>query len=265
MTHLSPDARALLDAARHADDPTTTDRARVRSDVFLRIAQGAAVGGGLGVASAAAASGGTAAGTLSSGMLFKTIVFALAVLAASGASMSGHGHAEAAPTAAIVEDAAEEPTPPVAAAPEAVAVASEPVAVPEARWAPPLEVPPADAPPPVQVAPAAPSAKVALAPKTAAPAAEHADDLDALLQETAMITAARVAVREGRTADAMTILDQHAREHPNGQLGRERTAVRILALCQSGDSARGRAEAAPFLASAGNTPLAARIREACGL
>ncbi len=65
---LGPEARALLDAAREADDPTDADRARVRRAVVAAIAAsaGASAVASAGSAAASAAGGGasaTAAGT----------------------------------------------------------------------------------------------------------------------------------------------------------------------------------------------------------
>jgi len=61
MSELGPDARALLDAAREADDPTAADRARVRARLAGAIAASAAGGVATG-ASASAAGGASAAG-----------------------------------------------------------------------------------------------------------------------------------------------------------------------------------------------------------
>jgi hypothetical protein len=44
VTDLSPESRALLDAARGADDPAAADRDRVRARVAAAIAAGTGLG-----------------------------------------------------------------------------------------------------------------------------------------------------------------------------------------------------------------------------
>jgi hypothetical protein len=48
-------------------------------------------------------------------------------------------------------------------------------------------------------------------------------------------------------------------------LGEERTAARVVALCGAGRQAEGRSLATTFLARHPSSPLAPRVRSACGL
>jgi hypothetical protein len=60
-----------------------------------------------------------------------------------------------------------------------------------------------------------------------------------------------------------TMLDEHARRFPRGALASERRGLRILALCELGDVAGARRDAAAFLASHPPTGLAERVERSC--
>jgi hypothetical protein len=66
-----------------------------------------------------------------------------------------------------------------------------------------------------------------------------------LAAERALIERAHAAIAQGRGADALAALDEHARQHPRGRLGEERETLRIRALAAAGrlGEARQRAQA----------------------
>jgi len=63
---------------------------------------------------------------------------------------------------------------------------------------------------------------------------------DTLAAELALVSKAKQQLRSGRAADALRVLDEHARRFASGQLGAERDELRVEALCQLGrdDEAR---------------------------
>jgi hypothetical protein len=259
MSDLSPQARALLDAASAGDDPNDADRARVRAALAVRIGTGAVVGGGIATASSSVGAAVVAA------KLVKTLAVVGLVFGASTLRWGDPAPAttEVAPLAPATLEAAFVASERLAAARHAAPTATEEAAAaPDAAAQAPTERAPlpdhartvAEAPAPALArAPAAP----ADAPDVAeAPAA--AADLDV---ETALLRRARVAIRNRDVATALSILAQHAAEHPKGQLRHEREALRVLALCRADRADEAKQAAAPFLQ--GNSPLAARIRESC--
>ncbi|AUX40325.1 hypothetical protein SOCE26_017250 [Sorangium cellulosum] len=114
--------------------------------------------------------------------------------------------------------------------------------------------------------PAAASAKRAPASRPAPPAAAAAarpggGGLDA---EIALLRDAQQALQAGQFAQALSKLNEHASRYPRGVLSTEREASRAIALCRSGSAASGRAIAAKLLAQSPGSPLATRVRAACG-
>jgi outer membrane protein assembly factor BamD (BamD/ComL family) len=87
--------------------------------------------------------------------------------------------------------------------------------------------------------------------------AHAATDLTA---ETAAIDAARSALRQRRTADALALLDAYSRRFPQGTFEPEATALRIEALLP-GDRAEGARLAREFLTAHPTGPLADRVRD----
>jgi hypothetical protein len=84
-----------------------------------------------------------------------------------------------------------------------------------------------------------------------------------LAEEMPLLRAADRALRAGQLEAALGWLDQHAARFPDGLLAPERSGERLIALCQLGKA--DRAAASSFLAKHEGTPLAARVRQACGL
>ena len=86
------------------------------------------------------------------------------------------------------------------------------------------------------------------------------------IAETALMGRVRAAVEAGDHEAALSLLAEHAREHPQGALQREREGFQALALCLGGQALAGREAAAVFLqAHPPETALALRVRGACEL
>ena len=73
-------------------------------------------------------------------------------------------------------------------------------------------------------------------------------------------------LRRGDAAGALARLGEHASKFPGGELfAREREGMNVVALCQAGRQAEGRAAANRFLSRSSKSALASRIRAACGI
>jgi hypothetical protein len=81
--------------------------------------------------------------------------------------------------------------------------------------------------------------------------------------ELELISAVQAALRDGRPARALELVDRHAALYPRGQLETERLAAEAIAACQSGNEARGRRAALLFLQRDPTSALALRVRSAC--
>jgi len=81
--------------------------------------------------------------------------------------------------------------------------------------------------------------------------------------ETRLVRAGVAALHAGDAARALAAFDQHARDYPNGLLAEERSAERVIALCDLGRRADARVGAVGFLRQYPHSPLAARVRSAC--
>jgi hypothetical protein len=280
MAELPDQVRDLLEQAAEADEPTAADRTRVHAALVAAIASGAAAGAAGGSAAKASAAATTAggAGGASAG--------AGSTLAAGGALKWGAGILVAAAigTAAMVARPAAEPAArpvtPTAAAPAQPAPVAEPLPVVEPLpVAEPAEPAPAAELEPLPIAePTEPSALRTRKPARRARArAEQSVDADTPLApsgqamqppsaraELSLIQRATHALSNDRPARALAKLREHARRFPAGVLTQERLALRVLTLCKLGRLEQGRAERAAFLAQHGGSPLAERVRGACG-
>jgi hypothetical protein len=119
------------------------------------------------------------------------------------------------------------------------------------------------APPVVEVPVAPPVVARTSAVRTRRPAERHAapDATSTLAAETALLRDADRALRAGDTATALARLDEHASRFPNGALAPERSAERLIVLCQLGVADSRAVDR--FLAARSGSPLAARVRRAC--
>jgi len=123
------------------------------------------------------------------------------------------------------------------------------------------------APMPVVSIHALPTAPAAASPPAIAPKApaapKAAREADTLAREAKLIAAAESAFRRGDDARALVLLDEHAREFPNGLLEDERIAERIVVLCHAGQTERAAREGRAFLQNRGSDPLARRVQMSC--
>jgi outer membrane protein assembly factor BamD (BamD/ComL family) len=78
-----------------------------------------------------------------------------------------------------------------------------------------------------------------------------------------LLAQANAATREGRHADALRVLDQHAREFPRGQLAPERDYKRAKVTCELGQVEAARKLAKSFLRDHPRSPMRGKAREIC--
>ncbi len=295
MSDLDEAGRALIALADDAHDPTDMDRARVRAALTRRL--GAAAGLGLGTvagvgstakaaagAGTVASAGGATTAVAGSALAMKLMgIVAITTAVGVGAGIKiGRRSVEPGAAAKISEVHTRRiaaplpaPAPPPLPAP-ALAPAREqstieevpparPIVQPAPRHeprrneaspikAPPNEAPPAaTTPPPALEAPAATTA--ASDPCAPAPASRSG-----VAGEARLVTDGVRALRSGRSACALSLLDAHARVFPDGVLAEERDAERALALAALGRTAEARTAATAFLRKYPASPLGARLR-----
>ena len=248
MDELNVRARSLLDAATLGDDPTVEDEARVRHAVLLRVG---AIGIGTAGTAALATSTAQAKGIL--GTLAAKVGATLVVVAGgTAATVTYYNYTpqpDSKPVAAVVAPAA----------PKKVAAHT-----PRAEAAAPLKV--EDLPLEADEAPKRSGApRVARAAEPTEPAVEETKPEQHLEAEMQLIRAADAALRGGRTSEALSLLAQHAERHPQGLLASEREGLNLLARCQSGGGSSVKAAAERYVARAPRSPLAPRLRSACGI
>jgi hypothetical protein len=118
---------------------------------------------------------------------------------------------------------------------------------------------PADAPGADTTAAGSPAAPPSARPARR-PASDDPADLDA---ELALLRRARAALAEGRPADALTLLAEHARRFATGLLGEEAALLRVQALCETGARDQARAEAQAFARARPDSSHAKRIVRLC--
>jgi hypothetical protein len=85
-----------------------------------------------------------------------------------------------------------------------------------------------------------------------------------LERELALLRSARRALDTGAPLRALELLDQYAAEFPGGILKAESQATRVFALCGAGRVASARQARDQFLQHQPGSPLAERLRTACG-
>jgi hypothetical protein len=234
MNDLDSRARAIVQAARDADDPSPADRDRIKQAVMVQLAVGAA-------ASSAAA------GTMTVGM--KLGLAALAVsLVGGGAAGLVHWRRPQDPASVSAHARA-----PVASARDTTAL---PIAVPE--MAMPAAIPPSSG---------ASQARRPDKPRRLAgqisPDRESFTQEDQLNAEVAVLKRAREELRLGRPAQALEALREYDLRFGKGALDEERQAMAAIAACQAHPGPSARAQAEAFMRSSPNAPLRNRVRVAC--
>ncbi len=239
MTDLSPEARALLRAARRLDDPTEQDSRRVRSSVLARVGTAAGIGASIGAtvhASSLAASTAVLLGS-TAGKIGVALLLAGGLSTGAYVAVRSRAPATAAPVVAQVATA-----PPVIA---------------------PSPAPPTRREEPVPERPSSATTTTTTARNRApAPATRRArSDLEA---EVRLLQEADAELRRRDPEAALARLAEHASKYPSGTLAQEREGIRVIALCRAGRLPEGRAAAERFLSQAPKSSLATRVRAACG-
>jgi hypothetical protein len=223
---LSLETEEVLRRARLGERMPQTRKRRLKGTVLARIA----------VASTATLAAGQGAATaMGVGFVAKTVV-GIALVGSLGAGLAvalrpAHRHVEP-------------------YAPRAVATGAPRIVV----SSPPAVVPPVVAREPVEREPVARAHR----------SVDHRvapDETRKLVAETALLRDADRALRAGDPATALARLDEHATRFPKGALAPERTAERLIVLCEVGAADPRAVE--QFLAARSGSPLAARVRRAC--
>ncbi len=264
MKALSRESTDLIDAARRGEPKlTTTSRAASRAKILARVGVAA---GAAGIAAGASTAAATTAGALGAAP-----VAAAPIAATMGVSLVAKIGLSLVVLAGAVGGvvALTRPSAPSAPADRAPVAIASTIESPRAKVSSLATPPSLDAAPPVSAAPSAtvaPSAPTA-APPSAEPTSSAASSTaaDPLASENELIARAQRALASGQAGQALAALDEHARRFPSGMLAPEREAARALALCAAGRTSEGRAAAAPFVKDDADSPIAKRIRSACGM
>ena len=90
-----------------------------------------------------------------------------------------------------------------------------------------------------------------------------AEPAPGLSAELSLLTATQAALRDGRGAEALSLIDSYDRKFPGGQLLGERLAAEVFAACQVGDRARATRAAQRFSQRDSSSVLAGRVRRSC--
>jgi hypothetical protein len=244
-----PALGALIEANRTVTAPSREDRERNRGLLHGRIGAGMIIGAAAFAtrAAAAAVSGGAAAGAsggisaaLTGGMAKWVVVSALLVVGGTGVGVYAARHLFERTSAA-------------APAPHAVASpVSPPVTASGAVMA--VQAPDDDTD----------SSPNSHNPRSNASAASTLANRR-FGREVELLRLARTALDSGSPAAALALLDRYSAEFPHARaLGPEYEATRVLALCAAGRTAAADQARVRFLETQSGSPLADRVRTACG-
>ena len=264
MSELGPDGRTFFEATRRLDEPTEGDRRRIRAKTLAAIA---AAGASSAVATRAAA---TIAGQASAPTGLSAGWLGVAVLAGEGAIEIATGRGGPGRAGAGVEAVAGS-TPGTAAATTAPALHERPDGG-SALSPPPAAGGAAEATAPREGDPfaharfsarAAPGAPSSAPDASGAAEAARAPAASGIDEEIAALREAQEALRAGKPADAVRVLDHYQASHAGTALEEERSAARIVAACQASVASRSTADAERFLRERPDSPLGERVRAAC--
>jgi hypothetical protein len=231
MNGLDTHARAILDAARHADDPTHRQRERTARAMALRF--------GFGTAALTTATSGWAA-------LAAAKIWVPAVLVvASGAGGAVWFESKRPPAAAAS----------MVAAPTSTSAATAPAIVDNSDPPAPVKE---ESPEGTEATGSQRGSSKAVRPKEAAIATSNH-----LQEETALLAEVNGALGAGQLRGALDLLDTYDRRYPNGVLREESSATRVVVLCQLEHGPRAAALAKRFLTQHASSPLVPRVQRAC--
>jgi hypothetical protein len=239
MLDSTDQARAVIDAARHAYRSTLADRERVRAALASRIAQ------------TPPAEARPAANRVLAGKALSLVL----MVGGFGSTLRDAAPREVAAPIVALEGVAvdrgviEE---------DSVDRRSTPSPLHDEAASPPL--PPG--PPPQALVPGQAHPLARVAPR---PAAQRPEDADSLATELRLLHDARRALHEDDARGSLTKLDQLAESHPQGVLRQERMVAQVLSLCAVGDTEGAREIARHFLVEAPTSPLRDRVITSCAL
>ncbi|WP_437506127.1 hypothetical protein [Sorangium sp. So ce1099] len=258
MSQLGPLSRSILEAARNGDRSTAADRARVRAKLRRSLALGTAV---------------TAGGAAKTGFAMVSAKAALpwgivAVLAPAAVVATLHttqGEPRAVPRAshagAVITERARaavagQPAPGDDRAP---AESPREPALPDDRA--PAEARKLDPPQAAIERPTTAGRAPRSVPVGGPGAPPGVPAEDPLVAETRRLREVHESLRRGDPERALSLLD--AADAGGHELQEERAAARVVALCNLGKTAEGRAAMLDFLRESPGSPYSGRVRSAC--
>ena len=243
---LSDQARAMLQRALVEERPLLPDAGR-RARLKRSLLQSAVVAGAGKAAAAPLAAGGAAPGAVSGVGALLPLVKGVGIGLLLTAGAVGGARIFSAPPAV-------QATPSALPAPRVVPAMPASTARSDSATAPFSVVVDANQAPSA-AAPAARSPSSAASPST--------EPVAGLAAELQLLSAAQAALRDGRGAAALELLERYDRTFPSGQLQGERFAAEVFAACQSGNRARAARAAEHFLQRDDSSVLAERVRRSC--
>ncbi|WP_437957712.1 hypothetical protein WME76_41455 [Sorangium sp. So ce119] len=256
MSQLGPLSRSIVEAARNGDRSTAADRARVRAKLRRSLAVGTAL---------------TAGGAAKAGFAMISAKAALpwgiaALLAPAAVVATLHttqGEPKAVPRASKAGAVVTERARPAAAARPA---ASDDRAPARSQREPASPIEPAedrklDPSPAASERPTTPGRPPRSAPSVGPEAPPGVPAEDPLVAETRRLREVHEALRRGDPGRALSLLD--AADAGGQELREERAAARVVALCNLGRTAEGRAAMLDFLRKSPGSPYSGRVRSAC--
>lgn len=254
------DLAGMLLRSADGDAPPPKSRAAISAGIGLS----SALGKGTAAMPAATAGKTTIAAKLAGGVALKVTAALVVVGTAIGAHhVITRGDDRAAglpprlPAAVIEPRAAREP----AKAEPAAEVAAPATAIAVAAPAAPIAVteqPHAEAAP--HALPSSPQVQHAVAAEPSQPPPATPAPASTLREESQILDAALVALRDRDSGGALAALDRYDQRFPAGVLAPEAAVARIDATLLAGDVAKARTLAARFLADHPDSPAAPRVR-----
>ncbi len=230
MNGLDTHARAILDAGRHADDPTTRQRQRSARAMAVRF--------GFGTAALTTATSGWAV-LATAKVLVPTM---LLVASGAGGAVWFESKRPSATASTFV------------AAPQAISNSSAPPA--PGVDSPLVKDEPAEVANDSTLAPHGPG-------KPARPRESAVATSNHLQEETALLAEVNGALGSGQLRGALDLLDTYDHRYPNGVLREESAATRVVVLCQLEHGPHASALARRFLTQHASSPLVPRVQRAC--
>jgi hypothetical protein len=256
MNDLSPEAKALIGLVGDRDGPSPAHAARLSRKVGQSLlAAGATLGIGKTAAGALMSAGAVGTKAAVGGGASTLIALKCAAWFAAGI---GVGFAVAAPVAVWNHSRPEQGS--------EAASAGAPVAAEEPRRFEPVQSrePAPAVPSGTPASPSVPTREVPAADPMSSSSSAVVAFQGTVSEEMRLLGAAQRELSARRAGEALRLLEEHAQEFPQGALGEERLAVKVLALCDLGRVTEARRAARDFLSRSPSSPLVPRIRQSCG-